>query len=144
MTVKYNESTDNLIYDRKLKDGSGARSYGLEVCKGNMMPKEFLDLAYNIRNKYMSHNNVLSLKKSSYNAKKLKGKCESCNKKSTEIHHLNPQKSKGKYIGEKFNKNHPANLISVCKRKNFIQQILLIGMLKLLIMIMKFMKINYF
>jgi len=118
MTVKYNDSTNNLIYDRKLKDGSGARSYGLEVCKGNMMPKEFLDLSYNIRNKYMSHNNVLGLKKSSYNAKKLKGIiCESCNKKSIEIHHLNHQKNANGngYIDDKHHKNHPANLLSVCE-----------------------------
>ena len=31
MTVRYDE-TGKLVYDRKLKDGSGDSMYGLEVC----------------------------------------------------------------------------------------------------------------
>ena len=56
LTVSYNEEKDMLIYDRKLKDGSGESMYGLEVCKSLHLPKDFLENAYNIRKKYNKSN----------------------------------------------------------------------------------------
>ena len=117
LEVVYDPEQDCLIYDRKLKDGSGPRIYGLEVCKSLYMDPFFLDTAFNIRNKYFSNTRgVLSNQTSAYNAAKIKGICELCNKKlGTEIHHLQQQKDADDegFIGN-IHKNHKANLISIC------------------------------
>jgi len=124
MAVHYDRELDALVYDRKLTDGPGNRMYGLEVCKSLHLPDEFLEQAYVIRTKYfpdtkgdLSH----SISKK-YNAKKIRGICELCNKEiGTEIHHLNQQKfaDDDGYItkedGNVVHKNHPANLMSICE-----------------------------
>lgn len=118
MTVNYDNSIGKLIYDRKLKEGCGEKSYGLEVCKGSKMPYDFLEKAYSVRNKNMCHKSVLGYDKSKYNSQILKGICESCHKNfSTEVHHLVHQKdaSENGYINGNFHKNHPANLTSICE-----------------------------
>jgi DNA mismatch repair protein MutS len=123
MAVSYDRENDKLRYDRKIKDGPGNNMYGLEVCRSLSLPHDFLTLADNIRLKYNPiSNSLLSLKKTKYNSKKIKGLCESCVKKmSTEIHHLIPQKNADKNgmiyneDGSFFHKNHLANLMAVCE-----------------------------
>jgi DNA mismatch repair protein MutS len=119
MEVRYDREADCLVYDRKLRDGSGPKIYGLEVCKSLYLDQEFLDMAYSIRNKYypetqgvLSHDTTTR-----YNSLKIKGMCEMCGSKmGDEIHHLNPQKNAdvNGYIGS-FHKNHVANLATVCE-----------------------------
>lgn len=118
MHVHFDRENDCLIYDRKLKLGAGTRMYGLEVCKSLYLENDFLDKAYELRNKYFPENRgELSNKKCIYNAKKINSICEMCNTKiSSETHHLFPQKdaqSNG-YI-ENFHKNSPGNLASLCE-----------------------------
>jgi len=118
MAVTYNREKDSLIYDRKLREGAGNRMYGLEVCKSLYLPDEFLEKAYQIRNKYHpeSGGGGLSNVSTTYNAKKIRGICEMCKENmGEEIHHIAPQKSANSagFIGT-FHKNHPANLMSVC------------------------------
>jgi DNA mismatch repair protein MutS len=119
MSVLYDRETDCLVYDRKLKDGSGPRIYGLEVCKSLYLDTDFLDLAYWIRNKYYPDSRgELSSPTSIYNADKIRGICEVCGEKmGEETHHLSPQKDAdvNGYIGT-FHKNHKANLVSVCEK----------------------------
>ena len=119
MSVTYDRETKTLVYDRKLKDGTGNRMYGLEVCKSLYLEDEFLEKAYEIRGKYFdTSRGELSHSPSTYSQKKIRGKCEICNDEmGTEIHHLSPQKdadSRG-FIGT-FHKNHPANLATVCEK----------------------------
>jgi len=118
LTVKYNNITGSLVYDRKLNDGAGDSIYGLEVCKSLQMPDEFLKRAYEIRNIYDEKNsNVLNFKTTKHNKDKLRGKCEFCNKNiGTEIHHLQYQcnSNKNGYI-DVFHKDHSANLASICE-----------------------------
>jgi DNA mismatch repair protein MutS len=118
MSVLYDRAKDCLIYDRLLKDGPGNRMYGLEVCKSLYLPLDFLEQAYEIRNKYYSETKSgLLAPASHYNAKKIMGMCEICRETmGEEIHHLQYQQSADKdgYIGH-FHKNHPANLMSVCQ-----------------------------
>jgi DNA mismatch repair protein MutS len=117
MSVSYNREHECLVYDRKLKEGSGPRIYGLEVCKSLFMGDEFLDQAHAIRNKYYPEScGELSNKMSHYNAKKIRGMCEMCGERmGEEIHHINQQSAADTqgYIGS-FHKNHTANLMSVC------------------------------
>jgi DNA mismatch repair protein MutS len=119
LEVTYNKETDSLVYDRKLKDGSGFSMYGLEVCKSLHLPDDFLEYANNIRLKYRnSEQSILSLSPSRYNTNKIKATCEMCKTEmGTEIHHLQHQKKADKYdfIGY-FHKNHTANLISICEK----------------------------
>jgi DNA mismatch repair protein MutS len=119
MSVVYDREQDCLVYDRKLQYGPGNRMYGLEVCKSLYLPTDFLERAYNIRNKYFPENRgELSHDSSVYNSKKIRGMCEKCNSEiSKETHHLSPQKdaSDNGFIGT-FHKNHPANLMSLCEK----------------------------
>ena len=119
MHVTFDAEKDKLIYDRKLRLGSGTRNYGLEVCKSLYLDREFLETAYSIRNKYFPENaGILSLKTSVYNSKKLRGKCEMCHiELADETHHIHPQKdaSMTGYI-DSFHKNHPANLMGLCEK----------------------------
>ena len=118
MSVHYDKATNNLIYDRILKDGQGSRMYGLEVCKSLYMDDAFLDLAYSFRNKYFpEQKGELQHSSSHYNKKKIRGICQICKiELAEETHHLSPQKNANEqgYIGS-FHKNHKANLASVCE-----------------------------
>lgn len=119
MEVTYNRQTGELIYDRKLKPGSGTTMYGLEVCKSLHLPEEFLERAHNIRMKYnKSSRGVLVQKSSRYNSNKIGGLCEICKSKdSTEVHHLQHQthaNTENGYIST-FHKNHLANLVNICE-----------------------------
>ena len=49
LSVKYDESKDVLIFDRKLKPGSGSSIYGLEFVKSLHMDKDFIKYADVIR-----------------------------------------------------------------------------------------------
>ena len=131
MTVKYDSKSKKLIYDRKLKEGSGNTMYGLEVCKSLNIPNEFIERAHEIRMKYNKlDKSILMSDGSHYNKKKIKKLCEICKKSiGEEIHHLQHQKHANKnnsYINN-FHKDHPANLVNIChdchviKHKNNIQ-----------------------
>jgi len=117
MEVRYNKEEGLLIYDRILKEGPGRNMYGLEVCKSLNLPQTFLERANQIRmNRMPEDRNVLSQENSQYNAKKIKGNCEMCGQKGSEVHHLEYQKEADKngFIGH-FHKNHPSNLINICE-----------------------------
>ena len=119
LEVTYNKETDSLVYDRKLKNGSGFSMYGLEVCKSLHLPDDFLEYANTIRLKYRNgEQSILSLESSKYNSKKIRSMCEMCKKEiGTEIHHLRHQKNAdGLNFIEHFHKNHVANLASVCEK----------------------------
>ena len=119
MSVIYDRERDCLVYDRKLKDGPGTSTYGLEVCKSLYLTDEFLNKAYAIRNKYFPEmKGELSNTTSHFNAKKIRGLCENCKESmGEEVHHIEPQKGAdvNGFI-ETFHKNHPGNLLNVCKK----------------------------
>ena len=124
MSVVYDKERDLLIYDRKLKEGSGNNMYGLEVCKSLNLPSDFIESAYEIRMKYQKDSafgSVLSFKTSHYNSQKIMGNCEKCGINiGTEVHHLQHQKEANLdgMIEDKnsiFHKNHLANLITLCE-----------------------------
>ena len=119
LSVHYDREHDCIVYDRKLKDGSGPRTYGLEVAAALHLPQEFLDRTHVLRNKYFPNTKGdLERGSSPYNAKKVKGKCEMCKKEiGEEVHHLQYQKyaNEDGFIGH-FHKNHPANLLTVCEK----------------------------
>tara|TARA_B110000261_G_scaffold164464_1_gene214182 strand:- start:487 stop:3510 length:3024 start_codon:yes stop_codon:yes gene_type:complete len=120
MEVTYDRENEALVYDRKLKEGSGNTMYGLEVCKSLNLPEDFLTRAHNIRTKYnKSAQGLLSQSASRYNKGKLGGNCEICIvNRATEVHHLQHQAradTENGYIST-FHKNHLANLINICEK----------------------------
>jgi DNA mismatch repair protein MutS len=110
---------DKLVYDRRLREGSGDSFYGLLVCKSLHLPSDFIETAFKIRNKLVKIPGILSQKTSAYNSKKIRGVCEMCEEEmSQEIHHILPQKDaqpngfleKGVYI------HHVGNLKALCSK----------------------------
>ena len=92
MKVKYDPSSGELIYDRKLCNSAGPSTYGLEVCKALDLPQDFLDGALSLRDSMSSDSSSqLNCKISRYNSKVLVGKCEECGRNGEETHHMIPQ-----------------------------------------------------
>jgi DNA mismatch repair protein MutS len=124
MSVIYDKQSDILIYNRKLQDGPGNNMYGLEVCKSLALPQDFLELAHSIRMKYHPESSsILGQTTSHFNAKHIKGMCESCHvNMAEEVHHLQFQQNandngiiQNQESGQVFHKNNPANLLSLCE-----------------------------
>ena len=119
MAVHYDREQDCLVYDRLLREGAGNRLYGLEVAKSLHLPDEFIERAYQIRNKYFPDmRGSLSSQSTKYNSAKLRGVCEMCKEDlAEEIHHLQEQHlaDENGRIGS-IHKNHPANLMSLCEK----------------------------
>lgn len=122
MSVVYDPIHDSLVYDRKLKDGPGNGTYGIEVAKSMHMDPDFLEQAYQLRHRYFSNKaSDLTLKPSHYNARKLYGMCELCKEHmGDEIHHIQYQQHADKVDGYmadgSFHKNNLANLMSICRK----------------------------
>ena len=109
-----------LIYDRKLKDGSGSSVYGLEFAKSIYMDEEFLKTAEEIRKKLSKEYNALELlikkKRSRYNKDLYITTCAICGKMVEDVHHIvEREKAKDGFVGH-MNINHKYNLIPLCKK----------------------------
>jgi DNA mismatch repair protein MutS len=118
MSVIYDAEQDMLIYDRLLKDGPGNGTYGIEVAKSMHMDPDFLETAYQLRNRYFSKTkSPLEHTTSHYNSKKICGMCEICNQEmGEEIHHIQYQQYADSHgFIDHIHKNHTANLMSICK-----------------------------
>lgn len=128
LSVVRDLKTDELVYERILKDGPGDRIYGVYVAK-SMIP----NINFNVRSiKYVNelqnkHDGIISTETSRYNSEKLKNICEYCGKLETivgselETHHLNYQKDfiDGKHIDPKkmhIQKNSWSNLQILCQK----------------------------
>jgi DNA mismatch repair protein MutS len=126
LEVHYDELNKTLIYDRKLKEGSGTGLYGLEVAKYLDLNTEFMDQAFRIRNKLLGSDiHIFNAKQSNYNPNVFLEKCEICNYKPIietdiplETHHINFQchaDKNGNFADKGFHKDIEHNLVSLCK-----------------------------
>jgi len=119
--IKYDESSDTLIYNRVLQLGQGDSLYGLEFAKSLHMDKEFLKTAQEIRESLNhSGSDVKKLrrqKSSKYNKALYLTKCALCDENVEDVHHISEQ-HKATETGhiEHFHKNHKYNLIPLCKK----------------------------
>jgi DNA mismatch repair protein MutS len=122
LSVRYDEETKVLIYDRFLKDGPGSSLYGLEVCKAMDMDSSFLHLASIIRHEIInSSSELINNKKSVYNKKVIMNECGVCKKTNhnginLECHHIRFQEeaSTSGIIDDRFHKNMEFNLVPLC------------------------------
>ncbi len=111
---------EKLVYDRKLKDGSGSSMYGLEFAKSIYMDEEFLKTAENIRKKLANEYNEIELfikkKRSKYNKNLFVSTCAICGAPVEDVHHIKEkEKAKNGFI-EHMPLNHKYNLIPLCKK----------------------------
>ncbi len=119
--VYYDEAADRLVYDRKLKTGSGSTLYGLEFARSLHMDETFIKRAYEIRGRITDKTHEASMlkreKKSRYNTKLYLTKCALCDEAVDEVHHIVPQANAddGGSIGH-FGMNHRYNLIPLCSK----------------------------
>ncbi len=120
LSVKYEDEKDKLIFDRKLKYGSGSSMYGLEYAKSLHMDREFLAVANDIRKKltddYSPIERLSHKKSSKYNKNVYASSCVICGRACDDVHHIKEQARANKdgFIGH-INANHKYNLIPLCK-----------------------------
>ncbi len=121
LKIHYDEKSDSLIYDRKLKIGLGDSLYGLEFAKSLHMDKEFLDIANEIRESLeLGTSELKQLKqkrRSRYHKELYIAKCALCDAKVQEVHHITPQHLANRDGNiSHYHKNHRYNLIPLCKK----------------------------
>ena len=118
--IKYDQQSDQLIYNRVLQLGMGDSLYGLEFAKSLHMDSEFLNMAQTIReNLNHSASDIKKLRKqkrSKYHKDLYLSKCALCDENVEDVHHIAEQKSADRAGNiDHFHKNHKYNLIPLCK-----------------------------
>lgn len=119
LSVVSDPVTKALIYERTMAPGSGSSLYGLEVCRSLAMPQQFLDMADQYRKLVTdTPTEILSTKKSRYNAKIYVDHCTLCGGHiDLQTHHMQEQADADDhgFIGH-YHKNEAYNLVVLCKR----------------------------
>jgi DNA mismatch repair protein MutS len=130
------QNPDNLgeiIYERKMRPGSGPKSYAILISKSMNLDSEFIDMAFDIR-RDIEEGRCLSVSgtlegeaeliqwdSSKYNKEKIVDRCQVCTAAAVDVHHINEQNCAGGVSGyittgeDSFHKNRLNNLVSLCK-----------------------------
>lgn len=117
LKVHYDLDSGELVYDRNLLPGSGDPIYGLEVAKAMQLDSRFIERANSIRKNIMSVNpELLTTKKSRYNANIYMDKCLICEEKAEHTHHIDFQCTANQHnFINHYHKNIDANLVPLCQ-----------------------------
>lgn len=128
LTVEFDKKNDLLIFDRKLKPGSGESMYGLTVARYILKDDEFMLLAQEIKNELINvPNKILNDKTSNYNSEVFMHECALCGKPAIESsdydnnldsHHIIEQNkfNKDKFTeGKSIKRDQKNNLLVICK-----------------------------
>jgi DNA mismatch repair protein MutS len=127
LEVNYDDNTRTLIYDRKLRDGSGTGLYGLEVARFLDLDQGFMDTAFSIRNTLLGNEiRVFPATQSHYNPDVFLVSCKQCGYRPIvetdiplETHHIHFQcnaDENGNFSNLGFHKNVAHNLVSLCRK----------------------------
>lgn len=127
LTVDYDDQKDQLVFDRILKEGSGPSLYGITVARYIVRDDKFMKLVQEIKNEICNvPNELITTKKSKYNAKVLMYECNVChfkekaNERGTfDTHHINFQSNcQDGFVTDKphLQMNSQSNLVVLCKR----------------------------
>jgi DNA mismatch repair protein MutS len=117
LSVHYDNSLNTIIYDRKLKNGSGDTLYGLEVCKSLDLDPNFLLTANRVRKNLLKMSStIVHNKKSNFNHSIYKDVCYICKKTAEDVHHIEHQctADENNKINH-YHKNSEFNLVALCK-----------------------------
>lgn len=116
-----NINGSNIVYTRKLTQGSGITKYGLEVASFLIKDEKFIKDAYDIRNELLNEpDKIVNTQKSKYNSNIYVNSCKICGKtyKDTQldVHHINFQSNCDENdLYNHIPKNMDCNLVVLCK-----------------------------
>ncbi len=117
LKTTYDLKLKELVYNRKLAEGSGSSIYGIEVCRSLGLSNDFIQFADKIRREMSNIPKlIVPLEKSRYNSKVLKDECKLCHsKKNLHSHHIEEQRKADKlgFIGY-YHKNRNFNILTLC------------------------------
>jgi DNA mismatch repair protein MutS len=125
LTVHKDPTTNHLIYERILKEGSGPSTYGILVAESLELPQDFIDKAYEVV-QFVSGNSteIINHKMSRYNSDVYIHNCALCGRTSDQTilhtHHILEQHMadpQGHIVtsNEIIHKNKRDNLIVLCQ-----------------------------
>lgn len=125
LSTEYDNTTDTLIYDRKLKEFACDNYYGIIVAQKIIKDKDFINIALDIKNELCGETGkLISGKTSKYNSKTFIYCCNICGKKDLtgdhiplETHHIEFQQNcTDNFSKDKphIKKNSQANLLVLC------------------------------
>ena len=116
METIFDNKNNTLIYDRKLKSGSGNAIYGLEVAKAMKLDKDFINCAEKIRKRILGQaDTIVNEQVSTYNAKLVIDCCSICGEETEEVHHIEEQHlANSEGMIDYFHKNNLFNLVQLC------------------------------
>lgn len=101
MSVRFDETTGTMLYERKMVPGKGPSTYGIEVCRSVGLPIKFVGEAERIRRCILMNDTrsgselVIKKTRSKYNARVVVDSCGVCGGRATETHHIQHRKDGG-------------------------------------------------
>lgn len=120
LAIEFDTSLKTLIYDRKIKPGSGNSVYGIMIAEALNLPQEFLDKTYQVLKEILGENkDIMSMKKSRYNSKLYVDRCAVCQgNEELQTHHIIEQKNADEngLVNGQMHKNSKDNLIVLCRK----------------------------
>ena len=116
LKIDYDEN-HNLVYNRKLIEGSGPPVYGLKVCEAMGLSKDFIEGANSLLNQLLQKESLINEKKSQYHTSLYMDTCEICKAPAEETHHIKEQCTANKHkMIDHHHKNKKHNLVALCKQ----------------------------
>jgi DNA mismatch repair protein MutS len=112
------DDQNRIVYERKIREGRGSTTYGVEVCKTLDMPLDFMKIAESVRKDIQGYNTLMvSPMKSRYNSNVYMTECSICKSApAVDTHHINYQcESDADGFFKDFHKDSKHNLAALCK-----------------------------
>ena len=107
---------NKIIYERKLKEGQGSSTYGVEVCKSLQMPLDFMKNTEKIRKEIQGYTVFLvNPCISKYNKDLYMKECAICKGQAIDTHHIEYQMNSNNGYFQDFHQNIKYNLVPLCK-----------------------------
>lgn len=107
---------NRIVYERKLREGKGHETYGIEVCKSLDMPMDFMKTAENVRKEIMGYSNLMiNTSRSKYNNGLYMTECYVCKGIAEDTHHIKYQSLSDNGFFRDFHQDMKHNLIPLCK-----------------------------
>lgn len=110
------DDQNRIVYERKLREGKGHDTYGIEVCKSLDMPNDFMKTAENVRKEIQGYSNLMiNTTRSKYNNGLYMTECYLCKGVAEDTHHINYQSLSDDGFFRDFHQDMKHNLIPLCK-----------------------------
>lgn len=113
--------TNDIIYNRKIREGAGLDSYGIEVAKAQGIPERIITSALMIRREVLRQpETFISTRTSRYNRDHIMNVCQITNceeRLDLDTHHIRFQSEADEHgvIDGRYHKNSKHNLVTLCK-----------------------------